>query len=61
MKPDKEETIKLDSTYFECEYFLKNIKNPKFVEWNDLEHEEKQARFQESLKKSSEIVSKWPE
>lgn len=30
-------------------------------EWNDSEHKEKQARFQESLKRSSEIVSKWPE
>ena len=30
-------------------------------EWNDLEHREKQARFQESLKRCSEIVSKWPE
>lgn len=31
------------------------------LEWNDLEHKEKQARFQESLKRSSEIVAKWPE
>lgn len=30
-------------------------------EWNDLEHKAKQAKFQESLKRSSEIVSKWPE
>lgn len=30
-------------------------------EWCDSEYKEKQARFQESLKKSSEVVSKWPE
>jgi hypothetical protein len=30
-------------------------------EWNDLEHKEKQAKFQESLKRNSEIIAKWPE
>lgn len=61
MENEKEEIIKLDSTYFEYTYFLRNIKNPKFVEWNDLEHKEKQAKFKESLKRNSEIVAKWPE
>lgn len=58
MENEREEIIKIDSTYFECAYFLRNIKNPKFVEWNDLEHKEKQARFLESLKRNSEIVAK---
>ena len=30
-------------------------------EWADSEYKAKQAKFQESLKRSSEIVEKWPE
>ena len=37
------------------------IIKPDEFEWNDLEHKEKQAKFQESLKRNSEIVAKWPE
>ena len=45
MENEKKEIIKIDSTYFKCTYFLRNIKNPKFVEWNYLEHKEKQVKF----------------
>lgn len=45
MENNKDKIIKLDSTYFECDYFIKNIKIPKFIEWDDLEHEAKRDIF----------------